>query len=84
MDEKIDLESTNRNQQWFEKAISGYYLGEMVRIVVLKLYEEGEVRSFARSLLTSFFLHFESQLPRTFRYYYSFRGCIIARRLSVY
>lgn len=40
-DVQIDDESPRPGQQAFEKMISGYYLGELMRLVLLDLYEDG-------------------------------------------
>jgi len=40
-DKEIDNKSLNRTEQLFEKLISGMYLGEIARIVLLKLVESG-------------------------------------------
>ncbi|KAG1346607.1 hexokinase-1 [Cocos nucifera] len=39
-DQALDLESLNHGEQIFEKLISGMYLGELVRRVLLKMAEE--------------------------------------------
>ncbi|KAG0614092.1 hypothetical protein M758_6G150700 [Ceratodon purpureus] len=39
-DEEVDNESVNPGDQWFEKMVSGMYLGEIVRHMLLKLAEE--------------------------------------------
>ncbi|KAF1859449.1 hypothetical protein Lal_00010033 [Lupinus albus] len=41
-DHALDLESLNRGEQMFEKIISGMYLGDIVRRVLLKLAEEAD------------------------------------------
>lgn len=41
-DESLDSESLNPGEQIFEKIISGMYLGEIVRRVLLKMAEEAE------------------------------------------
>ncbi|OIW16925.1 hypothetical protein TanjilG_00134 [Lupinus angustifolius] len=40
-DNELDVESLNPGEQIFEKIISGMYLGEIVRRVLLKMAEEG-------------------------------------------
>ncbi|KAM3877176.1 hexokinase HKDC1-like [Diretmus argenteus] len=40
-DKEIDAASTNPGKQLFEKLLSGLYLGELVRLVVLKMAKEG-------------------------------------------
>lgn len=40
-DRQLDAESLNPGKQIFEKMISGMYLGELVRLVMLKLVKEG-------------------------------------------
>ncbi|KAJ3097266.1 hexokinase A [Phlyctochytrium planicorne] len=42
-DVRLDRESVNPGQQIFEKAISGMYLGEIVRLVLLDLIKTGEI-----------------------------------------
>ncbi|KAJ1531130.1 hexokinase A, partial [Cladochytrium tenue] len=42
-DFKVDRASINPHQQAFEKVISGMYLGEIVRLVMLDLIETGEL-----------------------------------------
>ncbi|KAI7751921.1 hypothetical protein M8C21_024043, partial [Ambrosia artemisiifolia] len=41
-DESLDNESLNPGEQIYEKMISGMYLGEVVRLVLLKIAEEAE------------------------------------------
>ncbi|KAI7751922.1 hypothetical protein M8C21_024044, partial [Ambrosia artemisiifolia] len=41
-DESLDNESLNPGEQIYEKMISGMYLGEVVRLVLLKMAEEAE------------------------------------------
>lgn len=43
VDLELDAVSVNPGEQPFEKLISGMYLGEIVRRVLLKLAEEGEI-----------------------------------------
>jgi len=43
VDIKIDKNSVNPDNQKFEKAISGLYLGEIARLLMLELYEEGRL-----------------------------------------
>nr|XP_032806609.1 hexokinase-4 isoform X2 [Petromyzon marinus] len=40
-DRKVDETSNNRGQQLFEKIISGKYMGELVRLLVMKLTNQG-------------------------------------------
>ncbi|EDV93625.1 hexokinase type 2 [Drosophila grimshawi] len=40
-DKTIDLESVNPKKQIFEKSISGMYMGEAVRLIVVELMEKG-------------------------------------------
>lgn len=40
-DKEIDLGSINPGKQLFEKMISGLYLGELVRLIILKMTREG-------------------------------------------
>ncbi|KAG0570355.1 hypothetical protein KC19_6G156200 [Ceratodon purpureus] len=42
-DEEVDRESVNPGCQWFEKMISGMYLGEIVRHVLVRLAEEASL-----------------------------------------
>ncbi len=42
-DVQIDEESPRPGQQTFEKMISGYYLGELMRLVLIDLYNDGFV-----------------------------------------
>lgn len=39
-DDEVDKESVNPGDQWFEKMVSGMYLGEIVRHMLLRLAEE--------------------------------------------
>jgi hexokinase len=43
IDQQIDALSPNEGEQRFEKMISGMYLGEMVRLLLLQLYAAGAV-----------------------------------------
>ncbi|KAJ5933051.1 hypothetical protein N7516_007540 [Penicillium verrucosum] len=40
-DRQIDEESANPGKQIYEKMVSGLYIGEMLRLVMLKMHEEG-------------------------------------------
>uniref|UniRef100_A0A6Q2Y9L4 Hexokinase-2 n=1 Tax=Esox lucius TaxID=8010 RepID=A0A6Q2Y9L4_ESOLU len=40
-DREIDAASTNPGKQLFEKMVSGMYMGEMVRLILLKMAKEG-------------------------------------------
>lgn len=40
-DIQVDAESPRPGQQSFEKMISGYYLGELIRLILLELHDEG-------------------------------------------
>lgn len=40
-DEQVDLQSNKPNEQAFEKLISGRYLGEIMRLVICELIDEG-------------------------------------------
>ena len=42
-DIKIDEESPRPGQQTFEKMSSGYYLGELLRLALIELYEQGQI-----------------------------------------
>lgn len=42
-DERLDNESPRPNQQAFEKMVSGYTMGELLRFILQELYEEGVV-----------------------------------------
>ncbi|KAH3676187.1 hypothetical protein WICMUC_002209 [Wickerhamomyces mucosus] len=42
-DIQIDAESPRPGQQSFEKMISGYYLGELIRLILLELHSEGVI-----------------------------------------
>ncbi|CDK24838.1 unnamed protein product [Kuraishia capsulata CBS 1993] len=42
-DERIDAESPRPGEQAFEKMTAGYYLGELLRMILCELYEEGLV-----------------------------------------
>lgn len=39
----IDAQSPRPNQQAFEKMIAGYYLGEVLRLILVDLYEQGTI-----------------------------------------
>jgi len=39
-DEEVDLSSVNQGQQIFEKMISGMYMGEIVRLIILDLMQQ--------------------------------------------
>lgn len=43
IDKELDNESTNKGQQQFEKMISGYYLGEIVRRIIILLKNKNEL-----------------------------------------
>ncbi|RDY13008.1 Hexokinase-2, chloroplastic, partial [Mucuna pruriens] len=57
-DREMDAASINPGEQIFEKTISGMYLGEIVRRVLLKMAEEGGLfgKSVPQKLSTSFIL----------------------------
>lgn len=57
-DREMDAASINPGEQIFEKTISGMYLGEIVRRVLLKMSEEGGLfgKSVPQKLSTSFIL----------------------------
>nr|AAQ72423.1 hexokinase PpHxk1 [Physcomitrium patens]AAQ72424.1 hexokinase PpHxk1 [Physcomitrium patens] len=42
-DETVDKDSVNPGDQWFEKMISGMYLGEIVRLVLARMAKEAEL-----------------------------------------
>jgi len=42
-DDTIDLESPRPGQQSYEKMISGYYLGELLRLVLVDLHHQGHI-----------------------------------------
>mmetsp|Transcript_11416 Transcript_11416/g.22395 ORF Transcript_11416/g.22395 Transcript_11416/m.22395 type:complete len:977 (+) Transcript_11416:144-3074(+) len=43
IDEEIDRNSRNQGKQFLEKMISGMYLGEMVRLCLVRMYDAGEI-----------------------------------------
>ncbi|CAN3362617.1 hexokinase-2 [Diutina catenulata] len=43
IDKQIDADSPRPGQQAFEKMISGYYLGEVLRLILLELHGEGHL-----------------------------------------
>ncbi|GBG29497.1 Glucose-6-phosphate 1-dehydrogenase [Hondaea fermentalgiana] len=45
VDREIDDNSRNKGQQLLEKMISGMYLGEMVRLCLVRMYDSGEIWS---------------------------------------
>ncbi|KAL3514764.1 hypothetical protein ACH5RR_027481 [Cinchona calisaya] len=57
-DREMDADSINPGEQIFEKTISGMYLGEIVRRVLLKMAQAGELfgDSISEKLLTPFML----------------------------
>ncbi|XP_030376247.1 hexokinase type 2-like [Scaptodrosophila lebanonensis] len=42
-DRMVDKQTPNQGKQIFEKCVSGMYLGELVRIIIVKLMEEGKL-----------------------------------------
>ncbi|KAG8638326.1 hexokinase-3 isoform X2 [Manihot esculenta] len=57
-DINLDAESPNPNDQGFEKMISGLYLGEIVRRVILRMSQESDIFGpISPSLLVPFILH---------------------------
>lgn len=42
-DDIVDKDSVNPGDQWFEKMISGMYLGEIVRLVLARMAEEAQL-----------------------------------------
>uniref|UniRef100_A0A7N0THD5 Phosphotransferase n=1 Tax=Kalanchoe fedtschenkoi TaxID=63787 RepID=A0A7N0THD5_KALFE len=55
-DIELDAESPNPNDQGFEKMISGMYLGDIVRRVILKMLEEADLLEPASTKLTMPFI----------------------------
>ncbi|CAN0901821.1 At1g50460 [Linum grandiflorum] len=55
-DADLDLESPNPNDQGFEKMISGMYLGDIVRRVLLRITEESDILGPVTSKLSTRFV----------------------------
>ncbi|CAM8964536.1 unnamed protein product [Rhodiola kirilowii] len=55
-DIELDAESPNPNDQGFEKMISGMYLGDVVRRVILKMMEEADLLGLASTKLSMPFI----------------------------
>ncbi|EEP81422.1 glucokinase [Uncinocarpus reesii 1704] len=47
-DEELNASSANRGNQMFEKRVSGMFLGELLRIVLLQMHEDPQVGLFRR------------------------------------
>ncbi|KAK9255385.1 hexokinase-domain-containing protein [Lipomyces tetrasporus] len=52
-DDAVDLETPNPGYQMFEKRVSGMFLGEILRRILLELYEKGHMFSKASTPLTT-------------------------------
>lgn len=52
-DYALDEKSTNPKQQWFEKMISGFYLGEICRLILLDLHARKEIWAGTKTLKPS-------------------------------
>lgn len=62
-DVQIDEESPRPDQQSYEKMIAGYYLGELIRLMLLDLYEKGLIlKNQDITLLKKSFL-FDTSVP---------------------
>ncbi|KAJ3276622.1 glucokinase [Terramyces sp. JEL0728] len=59
-DNALDRKTTNPKQQIFEKMISGMYLGEIVRLIILELIKSGELFSGVGSSLLEEPYHFDT------------------------
>lgn len=53
-DAELDRNSVNPGNQMFEKRISGMFLGELLRLAVLELYEDGSLQPFRNRPPSSF------------------------------
>lgn len=51
VDINLDADSRNPGMQKFEKMISGLYLGEITRLILVKLYEAGEIWSSSNTVV---------------------------------
>lgn len=59
-DNALDRKTTNPKQQIFEKMISGMYLGEIVRLILIDLIKSGELFNGVGSQLLEEPYHFDT------------------------